>query len=209
MIGTTSHITNYDDPAVTHTYTASGIYTLKITGNIKGFKFGNMSDKLKITNISNWEGLNFGNSGYYFYECSNLTITTSDQPDLRWTTRMDSAFFGCTSITTVPSMQNWDTSGITDMSQMFIKASSFNQDISSWNVSNVTNMKSMFYEASSFNQNIGSWNVGNVTNMDSMFFTASNFNQNISGWNVNNVTVWTDIFVGCPIIKKNKPPKFS
>ena len=37
-----------------------------------------------------------------------------------------------------------DLSNVTDMSDMFRGASSFNSDLSSWNVSNVTDMSLMF-----------------------------------------------------------------
>ena len=40
----------------------------------------------------------------------------------------------------------WDTSQVTDMTDMFIRAASFNQDISSWSTSKVTDMKHMFKE---------------------------------------------------------------
>ena len=62
----------------------------------------------------------------------------------------------------------WETSGVTNMHQMFSWASSFNQDISAWNVENVRDMHWMFGWASSFNQDL-SWCVGNDVNLDGAF----------------------------------------
>ena len=73
--------------------------------------------------------------------------------------------------------KDWDVSNVTDMSEMFRSADSFNQDIGSWDTSNVTDMSSMFSGAS-FNGDIGSWDVS-VTNMTYMFFGLSSFNQDI------------------------------
>lgn len=72
-------------------------------------------------------------------------------------------------------IEEWDVSNVTDMSDMFHNASSFNQPIDSWDVSNVTDMSYMFYCASSFNQFLVFWDVSNVDSMKSMF--------NLSGQN--------------------------
>ena len=85
-------------------------------------------------------------------------------------------------------ISNWDTSEVTDMSNLFENYSSFNQPIGDWDVNNVTNMSSMFDSAKSFNQPIGDWDVSNVTDMSSMFEYAESFNQPIGDWDVNNVT---------------------
>jgi surface protein len=103
---------------------------------------------------------------------------------------------------------NWNVSGVTNMSGMFL-SSSFNNggssSINNWNTSNVTNMSSMFQNCYTFNQNIGSWNVSKVTNMQNMFSSnASNqFNQNIGSWNVSKVTNMSGIFRSC--VSFNQP----
>ena len=92
------------------------------------------------------------------------------------------------------NISDWDVSQVTDMSELFISKTNFNDDISNWNVSSVTDMSFMFAEASSFNQNIGAWNVSSVTNMNSMFAGASSFNQPLSEWDVSSVTGMNNTF---------------
>ena len=87
-----------------------------------------------------------------------------------------------------------DTSGVTDMSYMFIGAWSFNQPIGNWNTSNVTDMGCMFDRASTFNQAIGDWDTTNVTNMHGMFSRAESFNQPIGDWDTSNVTDMSVMF---------------
>ena len=81
---------------------------------------------------------------------------------------------------------NWDTSNVTDISDMF-KYTTFNQNISSWNVSSVADMGSMFEENDLFNQPIGNWDVSSVTDMGETFEQATSFNQPIGNWDVSNV----------------------
>ena len=86
------------------------------------------------------------------------------------------------------------TSGITDMSNLFENAVSFNGDISIWDVSSVTNMSRMFQQASSFDRNLGDWDVSNVENFkgflgdpesptnDSPFLSYQNYDSLLIGW---------------------------
>jgi surface protein len=68
---------------------------------------------------------------------------------------------------------------------MFYIAPAFNNGgsatINNWNTSAVTSMSQMFNFAYAFNQDIGSWNTGAVTNMAQMFGIATSFNQDLSG----------------------------
>ena len=47
-------------------------------------------------------------------------------------------------------------------------------------MSNVVDMSEMFLGATSFNQDISNWDVGRVENMDYMFSGATSFNQDIA-----------------------------
>ncbi|WP_434323888.1 BspA family leucine-rich repeat surface protein [Mycoplasma capricolum subsp. capricolum] len=87
----------------------------------------------------------------------------------------------------IEGIQHWDTSNITDMSNMFESAQWFTQDISNWNTSKVTNMSSMFYDAKLFNKNISKWDISHVTNISKMFWGASSFDQDLSKWNTTSV----------------------
>ena len=132
--------------------------------------------------------------GSAFSGCSNLTIPAQDVPNLANVTDMSRMFLSATSFN--QPIGNWDVSSVTNMSRMFERASSFDQPIGNWDVSSVTDMTVMFFRASAFNQDIGAWNVSNVTNMIAMFALDSAFNQDISAWNVENVTDMSLMFTG-------------
>ena len=96
-------------------------------------------------------------------------------------------------------ISTWDTSGVTDMSELFCSsanvcyfhpnsdAASFNEDIGAWDTSGVTTMYLMFGGAAAFNQDIGGWAVHSVENMGWTFANAAAFNQDIGGWALDSV----------------------
>ena len=84
-------------------------------------------------------------------------------------------------------IHTWDTSQVTNMYNLFYRATAFNENINTWNVSKVTNMSYMFHNATSFNQSLTNWNVSNVTTMTRMFYNANSFNKSLLDWNVHNV----------------------
>ena len=92
------------------------------------------------------------------------------------------------------SLDSWDVSNVTDMSNMFDGASNFNRSINVWDVSSVINMSYMFSGAKEFNQEINDWNVANVTNMSSMFANAFSFNNPLNNWDVSSVTDMNRMF---------------
>lgn len=109
------------------------------------------------------------------------------------------------------SLNNWEVSGVTGMSNMFYLASSFNNGdgsgisgggvgvgMDNWDTSLVESMLSLFRNASSFNQYIGSWDTSSVKNMSLMFFGASSFNQDIGGWTTTEVVSMGSMFRSTP-----------
>jgi surface protein len=192
---TNDTITSWDQAAVTHTYSSPGVYTINFTGIINGWRFNNEGDRLKISEIQQWGALRLGNNGSNFYGCKNMRLTTTDTLDLTGTTTLHQTFLGCSSLGSSGNLNAWDVSNVSDMSGMFLEASSFNQSLASWNVSSVTNMNGMFSGASSFNYPLESWNVSNVLDIGDMFSGASLFNQSLESWNVSSVMWMPCVFM--------------
>jgi surface protein len=91
-------------------------------------------------------------------------------------------------------ISGWDTSEVTDMSSLFLRAKSFNQPLNNWDVSRVTNMSGMFSNAKSFNQPLDKWDVSSVTYMSRMFLGAKSFNQPLEKWDISNLRYLEEIF---------------
>jgi surface protein len=192
---TSDFITVWNDPAVTHTYAAPGNYLVEIDGIIEGWRFNNTGDRKKLLSISDWGILKFGNNGDYFYGCSNLTLNfVNDTPDISLTTNMSQAFRECSSLTSFNNLNSWNTTSVSDMSNMFALSTLFNQNIGSWDVSNVVTMQGMFYDATLFNQDISTWNTQSLDDASYMFSDATNFNQDISTWITSGVTNMSGMF---------------
>ena len=100
-------------------------------------------------------------------------------------------------------ISSWDTRIVTDMNRTFQTALGFNQPLNYWNVANVTNTFKMFDDAHIFNQPLNNWSVANVTSMSNMFSGARAFNQNISLWNVANVTNMNSMFYDARVFNQN------
>ncbi len=178
--------------ATSHTYAAAGTYTVSVTGGLERFNLDNGANRTSLASIEQWGNSSWTDMNGAFYGASNMVYNATDSPDLSRVTDMTDMFRGATSFN--GDISGWATSRVTDMTGMFYGASSFDQPLDSWDVSRVTSMSSMFRGASSFNQPLDSWDVLSVTTMDSMFSGASSFNQPLNGWNVAAVTRMAGMF---------------
>ncbi len=202
----TSTITSYNQAEVTHTYLSEGIQTITIGKNtvdgvIKGWRFGNSGDKLKMTGVSAWGPLQLGNEGGYFWGATNLNLTASDGPDLALTNNLSNAFLNATSLNA--NLSGWDVSHVTNLNGTFRGATAFNGNVTNWDVSAVTTMNGTFRGATRFNQDISGWDVDGVTTMASMFNGAPAFDQNISSWHVDNVADMASMFNAAGVSRAN------
>ena len=177
---------------VDHTYNTAGDYTVQITGGLTWFHLNNAADASKLVSLDQWGTASWASMENAFSGASNMVYNAGDAPDLSGVTDMSNMFDSASSFN--GDLSSWDVSKVTDMSDMFIFAYDFNGDLSSWDVSSVTNMNNMFAVASSFNQPLNDWDVSSVTDMSGMFYYAYDFNQPLNSWDVSSVTNMNNMF---------------
>jgi len=195
----TDAITAWDDAAVTHTYVTAGTYQVVISGVITGWRFNDGGDKLKIYEIKSWGPLNFGNLGYNFYGCTNLTVSATDVLDLVGVTTLNTTFRNCSSLTTL-DVSNWDVGLVTNLFYTFNGCSSLTTlDVSNWDVGLVTKLGFTFRGCSSLTTlDVSNWDVGLVTNLYYTFYGCSSLTSlDVSNWDVGLVTSLSTTFYGC------------
>jgi len=200
--GTSDLITSGTQAERIHTYASAGVYDIKISGLLRGWRFANTGDRLKILEIKNWgKSVEYSSVNQVYYGCANMDFTATDNPILLVSTA--DFFRACSNLIGNSSINKWNVSNSTNFGFMFFGATLFNQPIQDWNVSNSTNFNSMFRSATAFNQNIGNWNVSNSGNFSAMFLSASNFNQDIGSWNVGNATNFSSMFQSATAFNQN------
>jgi surface protein len=197
---------NSGDTTVTNTSTIVlpniGIYQLSFSGGSPAFNGINFLNHINfngsdtLLSIDQWGSIQWSSMIYAFSGCIHLILNATDIPDLSGVFSLSDMFHGCSSFTGNSSMGNWNTANVTDMSEMFIGDTSFNQPIGSWNTASVINMGGMFEGDTVFNQPIGNWNTENVVDMSGMFEGTTAFNQPIGNWNTAKVSDMSNMFEG-------------
>jgi len=171
-------------------------YQVKITGNFPRIYINYGSERFKLKKVTQWGNGAWSNLNKAFNGCSNLNITATDIPNFSGVTNMAGMFQYCASLNGPSNIGSWNTSNVTDMSNLFNGTTVFNQNISGWDTGSVTDMVNMFASASAFNQPIGNWDVSSVTNMNYMFGSATSFNRDLTNWNTASVTNMFGMFQG-------------
>lgn len=73
-----------------------------------------------------------GNLAGMFMGCSSLKIEAQDVPNFSNVTSVSSMFNGCTSLESVPNINQWNLSAVQDIHSMFEGATKFNQSLEGW-----------------------------------------------------------------------------
>ena len=97
-------------------------------------------------------------------------------------------------------LHNFDTSNVTNMSNMFYKCNNLTSlDLSNFNTGNVTDMGGMFSSCNALTSlNLGSFDTGNVTSMSGMFSGCYSLTSlDLSNFDTGNVTDMSWMFSGC------------
>ena len=109
-------------------------------------------------------------------------------------------FYNRSELTSIDFGKGFNTSNVTDMSEMFQGCSKLTAlDVSSFNTSNVNSMAAMFKSCSGLTGlDISSFSTSNVTDMHDMFRGCNKLTSlNVSSFNTSNVKRMDAMFYGC------------
>ena len=184
-----------ENGTATHMYATNGTYTVSISGGLTRINlgFGGLENSEKLQSIDQWGNMTWSSMKSAFEGASDMTYSATDAPDLSGVIDMSNMFVEASSFD--GNLSAWNVSTVTRMESMFSKAAAFDGDVSTWDVSKVTDMSYMF-AGSPFNRTLSTWDVSSVTNMESMFDAAESFDRPLNGWNVSSVTNMADMFLG-------------
>jgi len=209
--GSESEINGFSDTDKNHQYASTDTYIIKIRRTIEGMSFGSSQwsqslhpNRTNLREIQQWGCLIKGNYGLTFYECTQMTVTATDAPDLTGCTTLSGMFRNCDALTNIPNLSTWDVSGIENFSSMFSRAYYFeaqesdgSDDLDGWDTSSATDMNTMFRDCYNFNSTLDDWEVGLVENFRYMFYGCSDFTSDLSLWDTSSATEMDYMFSYC------------
>ena len=115
---------------------------------------------------------------------------------------MYGTFSGCSNLTDISPLRNWNTSNVTDMQYLFKGCSKITslEPISDWKTFKLQSTNYMFSWCSGLTslEPIKRWNTSNIMNMEYMFYGCSKLKDvDLSAWNTAAVQSMRGIFTSC------------
>jgi hypothetical protein len=154
------------------TYTLDQLITTRVT-NMAAL-FNRKTNYVFNWSVSGWDTSNVTNIAQMFRCANNFN--------------QDIWYWDMSNVTSVHEMLSWYTCN------SYWPPYSFNNwwsdSINNWNTSNITNMWALFHWNRVFNQPINNWNTSKVTTIQRMFNWATSFNQDLSWWDFSHVISW-------------------
>ena len=154
-------------------------------------------DKLDTTRTTDMSGM--------FRDCAALAELDVSNFATDIVTDMSHMYSGCSKMTSIAGLSNFDTSSVTNMSGMFAKSAITSLDgLSSWDTGSVINMSYMFAGIShpfETVNDISGWDTSKVTDMSGMFAkSAITSLDGLSSWDTSSVINMSYMFadIGYP-----------
>lgn len=181
----------------THTYATAGTYDVAVTATTGRISFNNGGDKIKLLDIKNWGICTWTGMNTAFYGCNSLTVVSaSDTPILSSVSSLYFAFSECSSLTSM-DVSNWDVSNVSTMEFAFRNSPITTLDVSNWNTQSLTNASRVFQNAI-FSPDVSNWNMSNATNIQEMLRNADLFDRSLANWDISNITNMYGLLVLAP-----------
>jgi surface protein len=189
-----------------------GIYDIEITGEWPkiDFKFIGSGYVDKIINLKNWGNIEFLDMEDAFDSCINMIITATDIPNMSNVTNMNSMFYSCELITSIPNINSWDVSSVQDMEYLFYGCFNLLEvNLSNWNVQNIIGddgFNEMFeFCRSLVSVNMDNWYLKSSEGVgESIFYSDLNSLTTVSmkNWRLGPDVEWVDRMFGesCPVL---------
>ena len=167
---------------------------------------------IRIKKAVSEPGVALGESACSLFEdCENLRELDLSNLDVSNVTNMSDMFSGCSNLTSLESLADWQTGNVTDMAHMFEGCSNLTslEPLANWQTGSVTNMAYMFSNWSSLTslESLADWQTGSVANMVGMFYRCSNLTslEPLANWQTGSVTNMASMFRDCSNLTSLEP----
>lgn len=164
------------------------------------------NSKIKTITYLNPVTLSGDVSSFFYNDVNLVSIYGLDNWNTSGVTNMGSMFNSNFSLSSVDGVSSFDTSNVTSLLLMFYNTKITSLDLSSWNTSKVTDMSGLF-NSSQFLVNItglSSWDTSKVKDMSTVFYGTGLMSLDLSNWNTSNVTVMKGMFASMTSITEIK-----
>ena len=181
----------------THTYASVGTYDVAVTATTGRISFSNIGDKDKLLDIQQWGTCAWTEMNTAFYGCNSLTVVSaSDTPILSSVSSLYFAFSECSSLTSM-DVSTWDVGNVSTMEFAFRNSPITTLDVSNWNTQSLTNAAYIFQNAI-FSPDVSNWNMSNVTTIRDMLRNTNLFDRSLANWDISNITNMSGLLVSAP-----------